>query len=83
MKNTELRQVLNDHKLWLSEGTKGGKQADLQGANLQEANLARANLQYANLKGANLNHARMRGADLEYANLENADLEGTIGIHKI
>ena len=44
----ELKIVLDNHKLWLDDNTKG-ERADLSGANLLGANLLRANLVRANL----------------------------------
>ncbi len=70
----DLKQILNDHKLWLDN--KGGKCANLQGANLRGANLQGANLQYANLQYANLQYANLRGANLQDANLQGANLQG-------
>ena len=85
----DLKQILEDHKLWL-EG-KGGKRANLNGtdlsmADLRVANLYRANLRRADLRGANLSEANLcranlfeadlSGADLYEANLSGADLRG-------
>jgi len=75
----ELKQILDDHALWLS-GT-GGKRAnlsraDLSGANLSRADLYGANLYGADLSGANLSGANLSGADLYGANLSGADLSG-------
>ena len=53
-----------------------GKQANLRGANLQDADLQGANLRNANLRGANLQSADLRGANLRSADLQDADLRG-------
>ena len=53
----ELRAVVDNHRLWLTET--GGARANLQYASLQDANL-----QYASLQGANLQDADLRGANL-------------------
>jgi hypothetical protein len=73
--STELKQILDDHKLWILDNTKG-KHADLRGADLSEADLREANLREANLREANLRYANLRGADLSEANLRYADLRG-------
>jgi uncharacterized protein YjbI with pentapeptide repeats len=54
MKQSELKRVLNQHKLWLDSNGDQGKRADLTGANLTGANLTRAYLIRANLTGADL-----------------------------
>ena len=60
----------------LDENKRGAilKQADLQGAYLQDADLKRADLRDADLEGADLKHADLRDADLEGANLQDANL---------
>ncbi len=70
MNAKQLNKILKDHKLWLSDNTKGNK------ANLFGADLFRADLSGANLSGANLSRAYLFGADLSGANLSGADLSG-------
>jgi hypothetical protein len=72
MKQSELKTILEDHKLWLESGGEQGKQANLRRANLRGANLQYANLRGANLQYANLWRASLGGANLQYANLEGA-----------
>ena len=87
MKQKELNEILEAHKMWLRDD--GGERAnlsdaDLYGANLRDAdlryadlsdaNLSGANLSYANLRDANLRDADLYGANLSYANLRDADL---------
>ena len=79
MKKSELNKILREHKKWV--GGKGGKRADLHGADLSEADLHGADLfgadlSGANLRGANLHRADLRGADLHGADLYGADLHG-------
>ncbi len=79
MEQTELNKMLEQHQLFLDG--KGGKRADLEGANLyranlKDANLTGANLKDANLTGANLKDANLTGANLTGANLICADLRG-------
>ena len=79
MEASELNQILDQHRLWING--KGGKCADLTGANLINANLSGAdlkdaNLINANLSGADLINADLFGANLGGANLGGADLEG-------
>ncbi len=80
MNQQDLDKILEQHKLWLQDPTKG-KRANLSCANLSCANLDYANLRSADLCGANLSYANLRsadlrGADLSYANLSSADLRG-------
>jgi len=53
MNKEELTKILEDHKLWLKDNSKG-KRADLTGADLTGANLTGANLNRADLTGASL-----------------------------
>ena len=53
IRNEELREILNQHKLWLENSNKG-----------ERANLSYANLSYANLSGADLS-----GSDLDFSQL--------------
>ena len=76
MRQSELKAILKDHKLWIQSDRKQGKRADLLGANLQGANLQGAVLRSAYLQGANLEGANLYCADLEGANLYCADLQG-------
>ena len=59
MKTNELKKVLDEHKQWLTDSSKG-KKANLRGANLREANL----------RGADLREADLQRADLREANLD-------------
>ena len=73
-----LKQILADHILWLTDSTKGSRanlrSANLEGADLRDANLRSANLEHANLRSADLVAADLRDANLECANLEHANL---------
>ena len=60
MDANELKLVLDDHVLWLSNG--GGNRANLRRADLRWANLSRADLRCANLRWADLG-----GADLDFS----------------
>lgn len=62
----DINKILKDHLLWLD--AKGGKRAnlagaDLSGANLSEANLSGASLYMTDLCEANLYMTDLRGAD--------------------
>ena len=70
----DLKKILEEHLLWLNG--KGGRRANLRGANLCDADLRGANLCGADLFGANLRGANLCGADLSGANLCGADLSG-------
>ncbi|AGQ31631.1 hypothetical protein M495_14555 [Serratia liquefaciens ATCC 27592] len=71
MNATELRNILDDHKVWVTSLRESGSRA-----NLRDANLCGANLRGANLRGANLCGANLCGADLCGANLRDANLCG-------
>jgi hypothetical protein len=75
MKASELNEILEQHQLWLYG--KGGKCANLTGANLNRADLMGANLRDADLMGANLYCASLGGAKFSDADLTGADLTGT------
>ena len=71
MKASELKEILEQHRLWIeTNGVQG------QYANLTHANLTGAILYRADLNGANLTNAYLGGANLTVANLEGANLEG-------
>ena len=69
MEASELKEILEQHKLWIETNKAEGKRA-----NLRDANLYGANLRDANLYGADLYHANLWGADLRDANLYHANL---------
>ena len=75
---TELNEILRNHKHWILEDIDGWKEmrADLHGADLHGANLCGADLYGADLHGANLHRADLCGADLYGADLHGADLHG-------
>ena len=82
----DILKILEQHRLWVESERTSGKQANLQGADLQGqdlsqalllgANLEQANLQGANLQGTVLQQANLSGACLQGANLERANLWG-------
>jgi hypothetical protein len=74
MNREQLDKILESHKEWLEDNSKGEK-ANLWNANLEYAYLQHANLWDANLEDADLGHADLRHADLRYANLRDTDLE--------
>ena len=86
MEASELKEILDQHKLWIETNGVQGKRADLSYADLTGANLLDAiltdakidgaNLTGANLKGAILTAAYLYGANLYGANLEDADFTG-------
>ena len=71
MEQTELKEILKQHNLFLGANLRG---ANLEGADLHGANLRGANLEGADLHGANLEGADLVGADLRRANLYAANL---------
>lgn len=74
----DLRQILQDHELWLKSNEKQGMMADLSYANLSGAKLLEANLSGTMLLGANLSGADLRGANLSGAMPLGANLIGAV-----
>ena len=70
----ELREILDEHKKWLTISQAEYKRADLSYTDLSDADLSYTDLRNADLSGANLRNADLSGADLSSANLRNADL---------
>ena len=75
MDEKDIKKILEDHGLWISDKTKGVR-ADLRDANLKDANLRDANLAGADLKCADLIRANLRRADLSDTDLRGANLYG-------
>jgi hypothetical protein len=67
MEASELKEILEQHKLWIESAGKHGQRAILSYANLKDADLSYANLRGANLRGAVLSGANLRGAYLKDA----------------
>ena len=78
MDASKLKEILDQHKLWIESAGKHGQRANLSGANLRDANLAGADLLGAILTGANFT-----GANLTGANLGGAILKGATGLPDI
>ena len=76
MEASKLKDILEQHKLWLDTNGVQGERANLGGADLEDADLRRANLRRADLNGADLTGAILYSANLEGANLEGANLSG-------
>lgn len=73
MEQKKLKEILNDHKLWLVD--EWGERADLHGEDLCGADLCGADLCGADLRHANLSGANLCGADLSRANLYGMNLQ--------
>ncbi len=71
---TELKSILDQHKLWSETLGEEGICANLEGVNLEFADLEGVNLEGAWLKGASLNCVNLEGANLEGADLTDSDL---------
>jgi len=71
---TQLKNILDQHQLWIQTNGKQGNCADLTGENLTGENLWGANLRGADLTGSNLSYANLRRADLRRADLRRANL---------
>jgi hypothetical protein len=76
MEASELKEILDQHRLWIETTGAQGKRAILRGANLKGANLNGAYLYVANLAGAYLWDANLKDANLIGANLIDAILTG-------
>ena len=81
MNKKELKEILDQHSLWLDSDGEEGRRAKLYGANLNGVNLTGAELRGAILFEANLTMADLRGAelreaDLTWAELREADFRG-------
>ena len=72
----ELKEILDQHSLWLDSDGEKGCRADLTGADLTWANLFEVDLTWAALTGANLTWAALLDANLFGANLDGANLDG-------
>ena len=79
METSELKEILEQHKLWLNSNYKQGLRANLRSADLTGADLTLANLTGETcLTGANLTLANLTGANLQGTNLEGTNLSGAI-----
>ena len=78
METSKLKDILDQHKLWLETNGMQGQYAKLNGASLINAHLRGANLKNADLNCANLSYADLRGANLNGANLNGANLTNAI-----
>ena len=81
MEASKLKEILDQHQLWIESNGVQGKCADLEDARLDGANLINADLEgailcIADLTGANLTGAKLTGANLYGANLSDASLTG-------
>ena len=81
MEASKLKEILDQHQLWIESNGVQGKCADLENAYLEGANLINADLEgailcIADLWGANLTGAKLTGANLYGANLSDASLTG-------
>jgi hypothetical protein len=74
MEASKLKEILDQHKIWIESNGVQGKCADLEDARLDGANLINADLEGANLCIADLIRANLTGAKLTGANLYGAYL---------
>lgn len=72
MNAMELREILEQHRLWLNG--EGGKRADLHDADLTHVDLSHVDLKYADLSYADLSYANLSHADMCYAKVCYANL---------
>ena len=73
-----IKEILEQHKIWIVSFGREGIKADLGSTNLSGAGLGYADLRDANLHGADLSGANLSGANLSDANLSGADLSDAI-----
>ena len=83
MDASELKEILEQHKLWIDTNGKQGQRANLSGANLYRAYITGAKLEFANLNGANLEGANLWDENLTGAKLTGAKLTGANLINAI
>jgi uncharacterized protein YjbI with pentapeptide repeats len=76
VKPSELKDILEQHHLWVESDYKQGERANLHGADLRGVNLHGADLRGVNLQGVNLQGVNLHGADLRGVNLHGANLHG-------
>lgn len=76
MNENKLKEILDNHKLWLKTEGEQGKKADLKEVVLYGANLRGQDLRFANLSGINLEEADLSGTKLMGADLSDSDLCG-------
>ena len=76
MKASKLKEILDQHKLWIESEGKQGAVARLLCENLVRANLTDANLRNVILNGSNLTDADIRNANLTKADIRNTNLNG-------
>jgi uncharacterized protein YjbI with pentapeptide repeats len=76
MEASELKEILDQHQLWISTKGKQGERANLTDADLMGADLMGADLTDADLTGADLRDAILYDANLTDANLSGAILRG-------
>src|SRR5271166_673631 len=73
-----LKQIIDDHQVWLDSGGEKGTKADLSHAEIEgalwRADLREADLSYASLRGVDLDHAQLQRANLRHADLTGASL---------
>jgi len=78
MEASKLKEILDQHQLWIETNGKQGERANLKGAFLYNAILRGANLSHANLEDANLYRANLSTVNFSGADLTGAYLKGTI-----
>ncbi|GEM_PF-799339 len=72
--NEEIREILEQHKLWLESSGKKGQRANLENTDLIKKDLSKANLSKATLIGCIATRADFSSADMSYADLRNVGL---------
>ena len=70
----QLKEILDQHQLWLDSDGEQGRRANFRVAHLSRADLIGADLTGAVLRGADLYEADLREATLTGANLREANL---------
>lgn len=69
--DSDIKEILQAHKLWLESDGKEGEQADFSETDIVKKDLSGANLRKASFKSCNAIKADFSGADISHADLEN------------
>lgn len=75
-RDSELADIVSQHKKWLTSDNKAGKRADLSGANLDGADLSNLDLSGAIIRGASLIGTNLSGCQLFHADFSDTNLRG-------
>jgi uncharacterized protein YjbI with pentapeptide repeats len=75
----DINGALQTHKAWI-DNPRGGKPADLRGAQLRNVNLEGADFRWADCRAADFSGANLSKTDFRHADLRGANFTGAICI---